>query len=72
MFDHLTWYILGFFGLVFLCLAQSRELMRQLRRTIEEWQRLRDTTKNCRAAVHDATSGEASVAPDRHRDRRRR
>jgi hypothetical protein len=39
--DHIQWIILGAFALIFLLLSQSRELMRQVGRTTQEWHRMR-------------------------------
>ena len=44
--DHLQWIIIGIFALLFLVLAQSRELMRQIGRTAEEWHRMRAAFKH--------------------------
>jgi Sec-independent protein translocase protein TatA len=46
--DHIQWIILGIFALLFLLLSQSRELMRQIGRTAEEWHRMRAAFKQPR------------------------
>lgn len=39
--EHIILFVLALFGLLFLFLAQLRELMRQIGRTIDEWRDLR-------------------------------
>jgi Sec-independent protein translocase protein TatA len=47
--DHIAWIILGVFALLFLLLAQLRELLRQVGRTAEEWHRMLEAFKQSRA-----------------------
>ena len=64
MADHIQLVILVVFALLILILAQSRELMRQIARTAEEWHRMRAALKGRshatkphegRGASHDAS-----------------
>jgi hypothetical protein len=43
--DQIQWIILGVFAVAFLVLTQSRELMRQITRTAEEWHRMKAALK---------------------------
>jgi hypothetical protein len=44
--DHIVLFLLAMFGLLFLFLAQVRELLRQLGRTIDEWHDLCGTWRS--------------------------
>lgn len=41
--DHFVLFLLALFGLIFLFLAQLRELFRQLSRTADDWRRMVET-----------------------------
>jgi hypothetical protein len=46
--EHIQWVTLGVFALLFLLLSQSRELMRQIGKTVQEWHRMRDAFQHRR------------------------
>ncbi|MEV0269719.1 hypothetical protein AB0H43_13145 [Hamadaea sp. NPDC050747] len=48
MSEPVTAVILGTFALVTVVLVQARQLMREIRRTVEEWRRLRNAIRDMR------------------------